>query len=144
MTFYAKALDGLEGTYEYHVRTCMEIASEFLRINREALEKVCSCLEVSYEELTALCLRAVFFHDAGKLGDFFQGRMRRRLGSDGKDDPKLFFVMNCSPPVSFTRFGTGRRGCFLMMSGLSWDITKSWIAPGLHLSERGIPQSPTG
>ncbi len=91
MTFYAKALDGLEGTYEYHVRTCMEIASEFLRINREALEKVCSCLEVSYEELTALCLRAVFFHDAGKLGDFFQGRMRRRLGSDGKDDPKLFF-----------------------------------------------------
>ena len=39
MTFYAKALDGLEGTYEYHVRTCMEIASEFLRINREALEK---------------------------------------------------------------------------------------------------------
>lgn len=91
MTFYAKALDGLEGTYEYHVRTCMEIASEFLRINREALEKVCSCLEVSYEELTALCLRAVFFHDAGKLGDFFQGRMRRRLGSEGKDDPKLFF-----------------------------------------------------
>ena len=91
MTFYAKALDGLEGTYEYHVRTCMEIASEFLRINREALEKVCSCLEVSYEELTALCLRAVFFHDIGKLGDFFQARMRRRLGPDGKDDPKRFF-----------------------------------------------------
>ena len=91
MTFYAKALEGMEGTYEYHVGTCMEIASEFLRINREALEKVCSCLEVSYEELTALCLRAVFFHDTGKLGDFFQGRMRRRLGPGGKDDPKLFF-----------------------------------------------------
>ena len=40
MTFYAKALDGLEGTYEYHVGTCLEIASEFLRINWEALEKV--------------------------------------------------------------------------------------------------------
>ena len=91
MTFYAKALEGMESTYEYHVGTCMEIASEFLRINREALEKVCSCLEVSYEELTALCLRAVFFHDTGKLGDFFQGRMRRRLGPGGKDDPKLFF-----------------------------------------------------
>ena len=91
MTFYAKALEGMEGTYEYHVRTCLAIASEFLRLNREALEKVCSCLEVSYEELTALCLRAVFFHDIGKLGDFFQGRMRRRLGPDGKDDPKRFF-----------------------------------------------------
>lgn len=43
MTFYAKALEGMESTYEYHVRTCMEIASEFLRINREPLEKVCSC-----------------------------------------------------------------------------------------------------
>ncbi len=91
MTFYAKALEGMEGTYEYHVRTCLAIASEFLRLNREVLERVCSCLEVSYEELTALCLRAVFFHDIGKLGDFFQGRMRRRLGPDGKDDPKRFF-----------------------------------------------------
>ena len=126
MTFYAKALEGMEGTYEYHVGTCMEIASEFLRINREALENVCSCLEVSYEELTALCLRAVFFHDTGKLGDFFQGRM------------------SCSPLVSFIRFGTGRKRRFLMMSGLSWDITKSWIAPGLRLSERGMPESPTG
>ena len=91
MTFYAKALEGMEGTYEYHVGTCLEIASEFLRFNREALEKACSCLELSYEELTALCLRAVFFHDIGKLGDFFQGRMRRRLGPGGKDDPKRFF-----------------------------------------------------
>ena len=91
MSFYAKALEGVEGTYEYHVRTCLSIASEFLRLNREPLEKVCSCLEVSYEELTALCLRAVFFHDIGKLGDFFQERMRRRLGPGGKDDPKRFF-----------------------------------------------------
>jgi len=91
MTFYAKALEGMEGTYEYHVRTCLAIASEFLRLNREVLERVCSCLEISYEELTALCLRAVFFHDIGKLGDFFQERMRRRLGPDGKDDPKRFF-----------------------------------------------------
>ena len=91
MTFYAKALEGMEGTYEYHVGTCLEIASEFLRFNREALEKACSCLELSYEELTALCLRAVFFHDIGKLGDFFQKRMRRWLGPGGKDDPKRFF-----------------------------------------------------
>lgn len=91
MTFYAKALEGMEGTYEYHVRTCLAIASEFLSLNREVLERVCSCLEISYEELTALCLRAVFFHDIGKLGDFFQERMRRRLGPDGKDDPKRFF-----------------------------------------------------
>ncbi|WP_366797300.1 CRISPR-associated endonuclease Cas3'', partial [uncultured Fretibacterium sp.] len=91
MTFYAKALEAMEGTYEYHVRTCLAIASEFLRLNREVLERVCSCLEISYEELTALCLRAVFFHDIGKLGDFFQERMRRRLGPDGKDDPKRFF-----------------------------------------------------
>lgn len=91
MSFYAKALEGVEGTYEYHVRTCLSIASEFLRLNREPLERVCSWLEVSYEELTALCLRAVFFHDIGKLGDFFQERMRRRLGPGGKDDPKRFF-----------------------------------------------------
>ena len=91
MSFYAKALEGVEGTYEYHVRTCLSIASEFLRLNREPLERVCSRLEVSYEELTALCLRAVFFHDIGKLGDFFQERMRRQLESGGKDDPKRFF-----------------------------------------------------
>lgn len=65
MTFYAKALDGLEGTYEYHVGTCLEIASEFLKFNRGALEKACSCLEISYEELTDLCLRAVFFMISG-------------------------------------------------------------------------------
>ena len=84
MTFYAKALEGLEGTYEYHVGTCLEIASEFLKLNREALEGVCSRLEVSYAELTALCLRAVFFHDIGKLGDFFQA-----LAFLGEDERKF-------------------------------------------------------
>ncbi len=35
--------EGLEGTYEYHVATCLEIASEFLKLSiGKSLEGVCS------------------------------------------------------------------------------------------------------
>lgn len=84
MTFYAKALKGREGTYEYHVITCLEIVSRYLELNHEILEQLCPKLGVPFEELAALCYRAAFFHDMGKLGDFFQNNMRSKLCGEGQ------------------------------------------------------------
>lgn len=141
MTFYAKALEGLEGTYEYHVGTCLEIASEFLKLNREALEGVCSRLEVSYAELTALCLRAVFFHDIGKLGDFFQARMRRRLGPDGKDDPKRFFRHELLSACLLHSLWDSKKGAFpydvWAVLGHHKKLDRAWSA---FVRERDTPK----
>ena len=141
MIFYAKALDGLEGTYEYHVGSCLEIASEFLNLNREALESVCSRLETSCAELTALCLRAVFFHDIGKLGDFFQARMRRRLGPDGKDDPKRFFRHELLSACLLHSLWDRKKGVFpydvWAVLGHHKKLDRAWSA---FVRERGTPK----
>lgn len=91
-TYYAKPIDGEEGTYEYHLGECLKIASGFLKANRMALMELCERLDFSFDELVALCLRATFFHDVGKLGDFFQKHMRYLLSENAhKDKPGHYY-----------------------------------------------------
>ena len=73
--YYAKPLPGEAGKYEYHVRQCLEIASQFFDINRTAVESFCKENNLSYEAMRCKCLVAIFLHDLGKLSPSFQGRM---------------------------------------------------------------------
>ena len=54
MSFYAKPLDGIEGTYEYHVETCLKIVSDYLDLHRTVLEKLCPQWNMSFDEFLAL------------------------------------------------------------------------------------------
>ena len=72
--YYAKTKE----TYEDHLKKSLDVASEYLEGNKKALERLCGKLGLTFEELSALCLRAVFFHDMGKLGDVFQKYIKKK------------------------------------------------------------------
>ena len=88
--YYAKPIAGEEGSYEYHVLSCLEIARKFIGAYRDVLADLCLRVGFSFDELEEICVRAVWFHDFGKLGPFFQQRMERLL--EGRpDSSRLFF-----------------------------------------------------
>lgn len=73
--YYAKPISGSEGYYENHVALCLEIVNKLFVSNKTSIENFCKENDIDFTALRLLCLRAVFFHDVGKLSDSFQKRM---------------------------------------------------------------------
>ena len=73
--YYAKPLAGEEGSYEYHVTKCLEVANNFFKVNRQAIESFCQINGLSCDAMKRICFMAIFLHDLGKLGTSFQNRM---------------------------------------------------------------------
>lgn len=73
--YYAKSLAGEEGSYEYHVTKCLEVAADFFEVNCQAIKSFCQANSLSCDAMKRICFMAIFLHDAGKLGTFFQSRM---------------------------------------------------------------------
>ena len=73
--YYAKPLPGEEGSYEYHIRSCLEIANSFFELNAGSIKSFCVDNDVPYDAMRRICFVALFLHDVGKLGAFFQNRM---------------------------------------------------------------------
>lgn len=73
--YYAKPLVGEEGSYEYHVTRCLEVANNFFKVNRQAIESFCQINGLSCDVMKRICFMAIFLHDLGKLGTSFQNRM---------------------------------------------------------------------
>jgi CRISPR-associated endonuclease/helicase Cas3 len=91
MEYYAKPIEGEEGTYRYHVLTCLKITRDFLEIYSNALNDFCKNVGIAFPDLKLWCLRAALFHDVGKLGDFFQKRMVDLIKKTHPIDKNLFF-----------------------------------------------------
>jgi CRISPR-associated endonuclease/helicase Cas3 len=88
--YYAKPRDDGKGSYACHLSACLGIAKDFLETYIDELTRFCGEVGISFAELERLYLRAVLFHDVGKLGDFFQQRMRDIInGRPAKQE--LFF-----------------------------------------------------
>jgi CRISPR-associated endonuclease/helicase Cas3 len=90
MEYYAKPIESEEGTYRYHVSECLKIAKDFLEIHNDVLTDFCENMDIPFADLKRWCLRAILFHDVGKLGDFFQKRMEDIVNSNPVNK-NLFF-----------------------------------------------------
>ena len=73
--YYAKPVEGSDGTYEYHVRKCYEIACNEIKRNDETLKCILSNWGVDPHAYIRLMKIAVLFHDTGKLNHLFQQMM---------------------------------------------------------------------
>lgn len=77
--YYAKPVDGKEGTYEHHVERCYEIACNEISSNYEILKSVVTKLGEEPETYIRLMKIAVLFHDTGKVNHLFQQMMSRLI-----------------------------------------------------------------
>jgi CRISPR-associated endonuclease/helicase Cas3 len=62
-----------------------------LEFYSDALNDFCENVGIAFTDLKLWCLRAALFHDVGKLGNFFQKRMKDLINKSYPIDKNLFF-----------------------------------------------------
>lgn len=77
--YYAKPVMGEEGTYEYHVNKCMEIFNSEISNRYDALKSVLSNCGIDVSRFIQKMKTAIVFHDFGKLNNYFQEYMKRKV-----------------------------------------------------------------
>ncbi|MFZ5989081.1 MAG: CRISPR-associated helicase Cas3' [Bacillota bacterium] len=101
--YWAKPLNGYEGSYEYHVIKCTEIFNSEIKSRYKTFEDVLSNCGVDIEDFIYKMKTAVVFHDIGKLNGYFQEYMRRIIDKQKLSGIKhfrhevlscLFLIMN--------------------------------------------------
>lgn len=77
--YYAKPIDALEGSYDYHVQKSVEIYYKELDRNSEVIKKILD--EIGYElnDFKLYSYLAISLHDLGKLSDNFQNQMKNKI-----------------------------------------------------------------
>lgn len=88
--YYAKPIKGETGTYEYHIRKCIEILNFELDRNKEVLPKVMDSINYSVDEFEKNTYLAVAMHDLGKLTNNFQSQMISLINNE-KANRKEYF-----------------------------------------------------
>ncbi len=79
MDYLAKSANGKDGTYEYHVRRCMDVLDNEISYRKLVLNKLLSNMGYNVSEFIGNMRLAVVFHDLGKLNPYFQDYMKRLL-----------------------------------------------------------------
>lgn len=77
--YYAKPIEGWEGSYDYHIERCIDIFYEELERNREALNKIMHNIGYDMNTFEKNEYLAVAMHDLGKLSENFQNQMKNKI-----------------------------------------------------------------
>lgn len=77
--YYAKPIEGYEGSYEYHIKKCVDIFQTEVNRNREALSKIMDSLDYNMDTFERNTYLAVSMHDLGKLSYMFQNQMKKTI-----------------------------------------------------------------
>ena len=75
--FYAKPMEGYEGSYEYHIKKCIEVFYIEFNRNKLALTKIMRCIGKDIDDFERKTYLSVAMHDFGKLSYKFQEQMRK-------------------------------------------------------------------
>ncbi|CAK7076072.1 CRISPR-associated helicase Cas3' [Tissierella sp.] len=84
--FYAKPMEGYEGSYEYHIKKCIEVFYIEFNRNKLALTKIMRCIRKDIDDFERKTYLSVAMHDFGKLSYKFQEQMRKTIDKKGKID----------------------------------------------------------
>jgi len=77
--YYAKPIDGPEGSYEYHISRCVEIYHQEVERNSEAIKKILVDVGYDQNDFKLYSYLAVSLHDLGKLSENFQNQMKNKI-----------------------------------------------------------------
>lgn len=84
--YYAKAIEGYEGSYEFHIKKCVEIFYMEFNRNRKALTKILNSLGQDIDDFERKTYLSVAMHDLGKLSYMFQEQMKKTINKEKKID----------------------------------------------------------
>ena len=82
--YYAKPVDSYEGSYEYHIKKCIEVFHIEMDRNRDFLEEIVKSSGEDIDKFERNVYLAVSMHDFGKLSDNFQQQMLKKIKKRGK------------------------------------------------------------
>lgn len=80
--YYAKAVEGYLGSYEYHIKKCVEIYYIEFEKNRDNFTKILDDINEDINTFERNTYLAVAMHDLGKLSDTFQNQMKKTLNKE--------------------------------------------------------------
>ncbi|MBU5425327.1 CRISPR-associated helicase Cas3' [Tissierella pigra] len=80
--YYAKPIEGYLGSYEYHVKKCVEIFHGELSRNREALTNIMDSINHNMDFFERNSYLAISMHDIGKLSYMFQDQMEKIINGE--------------------------------------------------------------
>ncbi|MCQ1529176.1 CRISPR-associated helicase Cas3' [Lutispora saccharofermentans] len=77
--YYAKSVEGQNGSYDYHISKCIDIFYQEIERNKEALSNIMRDIEYSMDAFESNAYLAVSLHDFGKLSENFQNEMKNKI-----------------------------------------------------------------
>lgn len=80
--YYAKPIHGYRGSYEYHVKRCVNIFNSEFDRNREVFKKILKDIGYDLEKFERNVYLAVSMHDLGKLSSMFQEQMEKTINKE--------------------------------------------------------------
>lgn len=86
--YYAKPVQGYKGSYEYHVKRCIEIFYFEFEGKKTSLRRILERIGWELEQFKLDMYIAVAMHDFGKLSEVFQEQMQCKIDSR---KPKNYF-----------------------------------------------------
>ena len=80
--YYAKPVEGYKGSYEYHIKKCIEIFNYEFERNRKALTYIMNNINYNIDNFERNSYIAVAMHDIGKLSYAFQDQMKKTINKE--------------------------------------------------------------
>ena len=86
--YYAKPVKEYKGSYEYHVKRCIENFYREFEENKGSFKKILKEINYDFEKFKLNMYIVVAMHDFGKLSNVFQEQMRCKISNK---NPKNYF-----------------------------------------------------
>lgn len=79
---YAKPVKGYKGSYEHHIKECIDVFQIEINRNRDVLSRVLEDIGQDIDSFEMRTYLAVAMHDIGKLSSAFQNQMKKTINKE--------------------------------------------------------------